>query len=206
LKNGVETARFELPGDSVFETLRPTIVDLIPENRGEEILLTVSDSNSGSRISVFSLEGKLLGSSDPIGRGFRWLHLLAAAEFGIDNVKSIAVVRTPHIGGIIQFYEWYGNRLVMVTSQGNLSTHQIGSDNLNMALASDFDGVDGAELILPTNNYTELVVVKLEDGAIRIIDRFKLPGRLKTNIYFDGESPSSILVGVESGEFVNIVD
>jgi hypothetical protein len=116
--------------------------------------------------SPFSLiEGKLLGSSDPIGRGFRWLHLLAAAEFGIDNVKSIAVVRTPHIGGILQFYEWYGNRLVMVTSQGNLSTHQIGSDNLNMAVAADFDGVDGAELILPTNNYTELVVVKLEDGA-----------------------------------------
>jgi hypothetical protein len=41
---------------------------------------------------------------------------------------------------------------------------------------------------------------------LRIIDRFKLPGRLSTNIYFDGESPSSIWVGVESGEFVNIVE
>ena len=206
MKNGVETVRFELPGESVFETLRPTIVDLIPENPGEEILLTVSDKNSGSRISVFSLEGELLGSSDPIGRGFRWLHLLAAAEFGNGDAMSVAVVRTPHIGGILQFYEWYGDRLVMVSSQSNLSTHQIGSDNLNMALAADFDGVDGAELMLPTKNYTELVVIKVEDGEIRIINRFSLPGRLNTNIYFDGEGPSSIWVGVEKGGFVHVVE
>jgi len=62
VKNNELIGQYELGGNQVFETLRALIADIIPENDGDEILLTVSDSTLGSRIEVFSLQGEFFNS------------------------------------------------------------------------------------------------------------------------------------------------
>ena len=76
-------SEYRLGNKDVFETLRPTLVDYISEKAGLEIILTISNSLTGSRIGVFNQSGALLGESEPIGKGFRWLHIL-----GVSTIKS----------------------------------------------------------------------------------------------------------------------
>ncbi|MBT3275808.1 MAG: hypothetical protein HN368_21845 [Spirochaetales bacterium] len=204
--NSSQISNFEVPSNRVFETLRPLIADVIPENPGVEIILTSSNHLEGSRIEIYSQEGEFLGNSDSIGRGFRWLHVIAAAPFSSNSKQYIAIVRTPHINGILELYFWNGNHLVKEASTGNVSTHQIGSDNLNMALVSNFDSTPGPEFLIPSFDFRSLVIIKYTFGELSEVKRFDLPGRIATNIFFDNIQSNSIWVGLANGKIVRLTE
>lgn len=195
---------YELPEGRVFETLRPLIEDIVPENPGAEIIITSSDDVVGSRVEVYSLEGKFLGSSQPIGKAFRWLHVIGATSFGDPQKKYVVQVRTPHIGGTLELLSWDGQSLEVEASFRKVSTHKIGSDNLNMALIMGTKGSADAELYVPSFDFRSLLVIGFSNGLLVEKRKFDLPQRLSTNILFDGSSPPSLWMGTTDGSIISI--
>ena len=172
---------YRLSGDDVFETLVPMWADIDSDGK-EEIVLTKSNARSGSRLQIYADDGKLIGESDPIGLGFRWRHVIAAGPMGPDGEIEIAVVRTPHIGGILEFYRLYGRKLEIEYLLAGYSTHQIGSRNLDSGPAGDFNRDGRMEIMVPSQDNTRVDCVKRTIQGSEIIFSDELNGRLSTNI------------------------
>jgi hypothetical protein len=209
MKGNDLVSTYSLKANQVFETKRALITDIVPENQGYEIVLTVSDDNFGARMEVYSLEGKQLGVSEFVGRSHRWMHLLAVAPFTDlplmeQGQVQLALIQTPHIGGILKLYQWNETKLERINQQSGFSTHAIGSDNLNMAIAANFDDQNDIELLLPSQDFTSLKLVKYIDGNSKIIKTFKLPGRLDTNLYLTNNGENAIWLAISNGKIVKI--
>ena len=75
-------------------------------------------------------------------------------------------VLTPHLGGVVEFYRWEGDQLKVVAQIAGYTSHVIGTRNLDMAAAGDFDGDGYVELLLPNQARTELGAIRRTgDGA-----------------------------------------
>jgi hypothetical protein len=102
-------------------------------------------------------------------------------------------VLTPHIGGVVEFYRLEENELRIVAQVPGYTSHVIGSRNLDMALAGDFDGDGQVELLVPNQARTELAGIRrTEEGAV-VAWTLDLEGRLNSNL---------AAVTLKSGEMV----
>jgi hypothetical protein len=101
---------------------------------------------------------------------------------GPDGEVEIIAVRTPHIGGSIEYYRLDGDNLRVIHSRPGYSTHRIGDRNLSTAVITDFtgDGID--DLLLPHQPQRSLgLVVRTRDGSQEVA-RLDLPGVLTSNL------------------------
>jgi hypothetical protein len=80
----------------------------------EELLVTVSNGDSGARLAVFDREGDLVAESQPIGRGNRWRNQLGAGPIGPNGEIEVVDVRVPHIGGVVEYFRIDGDELVPI--------------------------------------------------------------------------------------------
>jgi len=71
----------------------------------------------------------------------------------------------------------------------------IGSRNLDMAAAGDFDGDGRLELLLPTDNYTSLSALRRTEDGVEIAWSVPLDGRLATNLATVTLEDGSLLLG-----------
>lgn len=182
------------PGD-VIEGIAPLWVDL--DGSGErEIIATQSNAHSGARIVVYREDGSLFVSGEPIGQGFRWRHQLAVGQFIEGGPQEIAVIRTPHIGGVIEIYAVEQDRLVIQAELSGYSSHQIGSRNLDGALAGDFDGDGQIEIVVPDQSHTVLVGVEMVGAELEVAWEAPVGGRLSTNITAAELPTGGIALGV----------
>lgn len=142
-----------------------------------------------------------MAEGPPIGTGKLWRHQLAAGPFGPDGEIELVDVLTPHIGGIVEFYRLQDGRLNIVTKIKGYSSHQIGSRNLDMAIAGDFDNDGQIEIIVPDQGFTKLGIIKHGRKGAEIISNIDIGGKLSTNISVaEGNSENLILgVGREDG-------
>jgi len=77
----------------------------------------------------------------------------------------LAEVLTPHIGGIAGFYRLEGDSLNLVAQRPGVTSHTIGSRNLDMGLAGDLDGDGQPELVVFDQSLVELMALRrTEDG------------------------------------------
>lgn len=143
-----------------------------------DIIVTLSNDNTGARIVAYRQDGTLLAESEPIGLGNRWRHQLALAEFESNKPPLLVDVRTPHIGGIVEFLEFSDGKLVNVKEYRGFSTHSIGSRNLDPALAGDFNSDDIIELLAPDQGHINLGIISM-DG---VITSLPLGGVLTSNL------------------------
>jgi len=194
--------RIDTSQDNVIESLYPIIYDL-DQDGSNEIIVTLSNSSDGARIAVFDLSGDLVAEGPSIGTGMRWRHQLAAGPFGPDGEIELVDVLTPHIGGIVEFYRLQDGRLNIVTKIKGYSSHQIGSRNLDMAIAGDFDNDGQIEVIVPDQGFTKLGIIKHSPKGAGVISNIDIGGKLSTNISVaEGSSKNLILgVGREDGVF-----
>ena len=147
-----------------------------------EILLTRSNAREGASIGAYSQDGTLLAKSAPIGTGYRWMHLLSAGPYGPNGEMEIVVVKTPHIGGILQYYRIGGLRLRVVHEQRGFSTHLIGSRILSMALGANFDGDGLSEILVPDQARTSLHAIKRTERGSVTMAVLPMDGPLASNV------------------------
>ncbi|MCP4142606.1 MAG: hypothetical protein GY755_20395 [Chloroflexi bacterium] len=170
--------KISIPERDVIEGIYPIWADM--DNNGErEIIVTLSNAQDGARIVAFSEDGNLLAEGVPVGKGYRWRHQLIAAPFTPTGEKLLAVIRTPHIGGVLEFYRLTGNKLDIVKTIPGISTHTIGSRNLFTAQVGDFNNDSKTEILAPDQSHTHLGIISMDNDAINWLD---LNAELITNL------------------------
>lgn len=171
----------EVGEDEVIEGLSPILADLDADGI-PEILVTISTEEDGARLVAYDLAGSLVAQSDPIGRGFRWMHQIGVAALGPEAEIEAIAVRTPHIGGIVEAYRLVDDRLERVASQPGYSSHRLGSSNLDLALLADADGDGRLDVVVPKQELTGLGVLARTADGFEEIELLSLEGTLTTNV------------------------
>ncbi len=173
-----------LEGDFVFEGSSPIWTDLDGDG-DREIILTRSNASTGAQLVVYDETGALMARSPAIGSGSRWRHQIAAAPFGPGGAVEVVDVLTPHIGGVVEFFRLAGSQLVLAASLPGYSSHRIGSRNLDMAAAADFDGDGRVELLIPDDSMSRLAAIRRSrtggNGAEEVWS-LELPAAMSTNL------------------------
>jgi hypothetical protein len=188
---------YMLPEDSVFEDITPRLADLDGDG-GAEVIVVLSYLARGSALAVFGMRGGefvRIAETAPIGRPARWLNPAAIADFTGNGRPEIAIVKTPHIGGRLEFWSLRGNSLSRVAALDGFSNHVIGSRVLGLAAVGDVDGDGVRDLILPDTHRQALVAVSLAGGKARILGKAALPAQVVGTVSVSGERVSAGLAG-----------
>lgn len=179
-RNG-KTLNVELEQQRVFEDLQPRIVDLDGDNK-DEVIVVESDENYGASLSVFGIKDNLLQritATEFLGRPYRWLNPAGVGDFDGDGSLDIALVATPHIGGILRLYRYSSEGLSKFAEKRGVSTHSIGSTELNLAAV-----VRGKrdKLLLPDQNHTRLLLIEWVDGDWTELATIPLPAKIISSL------------------------
>ena len=173
--------KIPIANERVIEGIAPIWIDWNLD--GElEIIVTLSDALEGAQLAVFNANGDMIGSSSAIGQGYRWRHQIAVAPFGPNDEWELVDVLTPHIGGVIEFFQWQNNKLEKVAQLSGYTSHVIGTRNLDMATAGDFDSDGHVELILPNQELTELGAIQRTAQGAEVAWSLQIDGQISTNI------------------------
>ncbi|GAB4307367.1 MAG: hypothetical protein Kow00117_00560 [Phototrophicales bacterium] len=209
LQDGSIISTVDLDGDSVFEGLSPFWAD-VNEDGKLDLITTVSNAAQGAQIRVYQDDGSILAQGPAIGRGGRWRHQLAWGAFGINGENLLVEVLTPHIGGVVGFYRYDGaGNLEIIAQRSGYTSHVIGSRNLDMAVAGDFDGDGQLEIVLPSQDRTRIAGLGLNtNGDIEEKWSFPLDGLLVTNLSAitmdDGTLALAVGIMTESGGILRL--
>ncbi len=186
------------PSGTVFETVAPMWADVDGDDDAE-LVLTASDARDGARLVVYDERGVLMAMSAPIGRGQRWRNQLGVAMLG--GAPTVVDVRTPHIGGIVEWFQLEGDRLERVAAIGEYSSHRIGRRNLDQGLIVDGDGDGALDVVVPAQNQEALAALSLDDGEPTEVRSVPLGSRLSTNLsaFTSADGHASLALGLEDG-------
>ena len=184
-----------LPDDTVVEGLSPMWTDVDGDGTNE-ILVTLSNASQGARLAVFNDDGTTKAQGPAVGQGLRWRHQVAAGPFGPGGEYEVVDVLTPHIGGRVEFFGLDGDRLNLAGQADAYMSHVIGSRNLDMAAAGDFDGDGRLEVLLPTRTLTELAAVRRTADGAEEAWKVDVGGRLSTNLAVVETGDGRLAVGV----------
>jgi hypothetical protein len=183
-ESGEVRTRAQVPADAVIEGLAP-IVAPVTDGGDPAVVVTESDTETGARVVAYSPDGERLAAGPPVGSGFRWRHQLAVAPFAPDGVPELAAVKTPHIGGTAEFYRYdpTDETLRIVGAVEGVSSHTIGSRNLDGGVAADADGDGQPELVVPDDPRRALVGIRRTDSGAMAAWRVPVGGEVASNLY-----------------------
>ncbi|MBX3055922.1 MAG: hypothetical protein KF770_05560 [Anaerolineae bacterium] len=174
-------AHFLIPEPQVVEGIMPLWADWNGDGN-REILLTLSAAEQGAQLALFAEDGMQLATAPPIGQGNRWQHQIAIAPFGPNGEMELTAVRTPHLESVVEFYRWQGSELTLVAELPGYTSHVIGSRNLDMAMAGDFNGDGRIELLLPTPDLTQLGGIQRANEGATAVYHLDIGGKLASNL------------------------
>ncbi len=180
----VQEARIDLPGDVVFEGLSPFWAD-VNQDGVQDLVTTVSDGRVGSRIHVYlsTDAGFTPVDGEAIGQPSRWQHQLAWTNFGPGGKMELVEVRTPHIGGTVRFYHYSEDAgLQIIATLNGYTSHVIGSRNLDMAVAGDFNGDGQPEIVLPSQDRSRIAGIQRNPAGASVIWELPVDGTVVTNL------------------------
>ncbi len=166
-------------GMSVIEGTSPMWADINLDGE-DEIIVTLANAQEGARIVAFSPEGSIIAESDPIGQGNRWRHQLAVAPF--DGEPQLVDVLTPHLGRTVEFFTFDDGKLVVTESLSGYTSHQIGSPNLDTAVAGDFNGDGIIELLLPNAGFNQLAGIVINQGNASVAYELETGAVITSNL------------------------
>lgn len=203
LQNGAYR-HFTLPNDSVFEDLVPRLGDLDGDGRNEVVLVRAY-LTAGAALSVFGMRGdklELLAESLAIGTANRWLNPSILADLDGSGRLSIGLVRTPHIGGQLQIWQFDGNQLTQKAKANGFSNHSIGSRSLGLSAVLEHKG--HKRILLPDARQGALLV--LDGRTLSVLARLALPARPVTDFVrvTGADGDQSVLMGLSNGRFYEL--
>lgn len=171
-----------LPDECVFEDLVPRLVDLDADGR-DEVVVVQSCQSTGAMITVWGdANGGLVrkAAGGAIGTAHRWLNPIGFGDFDGDGRLEIAIVQTPHIGGIVKIFRLDGAALALVAERGHYLTHAPGSTDLGLGQVFRLERTDA--LLVPNQERDHLVVLALRDGRLAELARLPLGARLASGL------------------------
>lgn len=209
--SGVEIVRGDGSGSVVVTVEAPDVIEAVSPMLADvdgdgalDIVVTQSNDDSGARIVAYSLDGETIATSEPIGTGNRWLNLLAVAPTGPGGIVEVIAVRTPHIGGIVEFFRYDGaGRLERVATADGYSTHVIGSRNLDLGIVTDADGDGTLDVLLPQQDREVLAIVTRDDRSptgTREVTWLRLSDEPSSNVSATGDPDSGISYAVATAD------
>ncbi len=204
LTNG-RTIGHRLDSRSVFEDLTVRLADL-NGNGQDELVVVQSNLEKGSALAVFGLRaGRLqaIARSPWIGTRNRWLNPAGIADYNGDGVPEIAIVRTPHIGGTLQFWQLAGGELVAKGEQYGFSNHRIGSRIQDLSATLDWDSDGIVDLLLPEVGRRSLAIVTLSGGTARVLATLSMPAEVRGPLTLDAGG-RTVQVPLGNGETVTV--
>ena len=174
-------SQIQIPQPAVIEGIAPIWSDINADGT-REIILTRSTPSQGAQLVVFNEMGEEIAAGPSIGRGYRWRNQLALAPFGPNGGLELVDVLTPHLTGVVEFYQLHAERLDVVAGVPGYTSHVIGTRNLDMALAGDFDGDGSVEVLLPGQSLTELGAIRRTGDGAEAVWSVPIDGILTTNL------------------------
>ncbi len=204
-----DSKRYEvkLKDDAVFEDLEPRIADLDGDGH-DEVVVVKSYLKRGSALAVIGLrKGKydILAETPALGAPHRWLDPAGIGDFNGDGKTDIALVRQPHVVGVLELWTFSGNALRKAGEMPDVANHIIGTRQIDMAAAADFDGDGHPDIAVPSLDRSRLRIVSFAPNA-RDIANVPLPAKAATNIglFQMGDGPPTIALGLANGALVLI--
>jgi hypothetical protein len=174
-------AELLLPESEVFEDITPRLADLDGDGNAEVITI-LSSLQKGSALAVYSLRADklFLKARTPfIGQSNRWLNIAGIADYG--SGVSVALVRTPHIGGELQFWILSNNKLTRIAALQGFSNHFIGSRALSLSATLDANNDGTPDIVVPSADRRALRVISMK-GGLKELRRIELGAPVSGNI------------------------
>ncbi len=208
----VETPRgvrftYRLPKTEVFEDITPRLADL-DQDGTTEVITILSAQGEGASVAVFGLVGNALikkAQTAFIGRSNRWLNIAGIADFTGSRDLEIAIVETPHLAGLLKFYQLRGGQFRNSVAIPGLSNHQIGSRELRLSAVAKVDNNQQQDLILPSLDRRTLYMIGLSGGGLNLLSSVALPAAVDKAIGTEGSGDSlAITIGLDDGKIYRI--
>jgi hypothetical protein len=184
-----------LPQTEVFEDITPRLADLDGDGNAEVVTI-LSSLQKGGSLAVYALRGgKLaLAAKTPfIGQTHRWINIAGIADYDGGGLL-IALVKTPHIGGELQFWRFSNGRLTRVAALQGFSNHFIGSRAQGLSATLDANRDGRPDLAVPSADRRALRVVALENGSVKELRTIDLGAPVTGNITRAGGTKLSVPV------------
>jgi len=204
LRNG-RILRYRLDEDSVFEDRQARFVD-INDDGEDELLVVRSYLDAGSAVTILAPgEGglKIVAESEPIQLPNLWLNPVGVDDFDGDGEIEVALVETPHIGGVLRLLSRKGRHLVKKTYAFGFSNHAQGSRNMDLSLVEDVTGDGVPEIILPDALRRALRIVTFAGGEFKELLRLPLPEAVIEDFYLDEHG--ALIVPLSQGRAFRVV-
>jgi hypothetical protein len=130
---------------------------------------------------------------------------LAAAPFGPSGELEVVDVVTPHICGTVEFYRLEEDSLRVVAKVPGFRTHAIGSRNLDMAVAGDFDSDGRLELLVPSQGMDEIGAIKRTEAGAEVAWVLPIDGKVSTNLAAVTTDTGGLMLGLGTDDGVLLV-
>ena len=186
---------------AVFEDREPHLVQFGGESPA--ILVVRSYRERGSALVLVEKQGgtwRAAAETPPDGEPYRWLN---PAMAGAAKARDIAVVRRPHLDGVLQLWRREGDKLVLRAEKAGYSNHVYGSAAQDLAAWLDLDG-GAARLVIPTLDRTALAILSVEPD-LKEVARIPLPAKAANGVVALGRGRDAhVLVGLEDGRIADI--
>lgn len=177
-RNGTSST-LRLGADAVFEDLEPRIAEI---GGSERIVVVKSYLARGSAVAVVDPDSaSIVTETVPVGHPHAWVSPAGIADFDGDGAVDIALVRQPHVVGVLEIWSWQQGRLTKSAEVPDVSNHFIGSRSLHMYHVADFDGDGHPDIAVPDRERRTLRLIGFAPVP-HDIARIELPARIATNI------------------------
>lgn len=178
--------RFEmlLSAASVFEDRYPRLADIDGDGE-DEILVVRSYLDRGAALAVIKLRAgglAVVAETPALGQPNRWLNPVGAGDFDGDGRIEVALVETPHIGGVLKLYRWQKDRLLLAAEQSGVSNHVIGSRALALAAVLDTNGDGVPDILIPDQSRRRMLVLTYAGGRLAELAAIPHPQPVVTDI------------------------
>jgi hypothetical protein len=159
-----------LPGDYVFEDIRPRLYDVDGDHELEVITIRTNVSK-GAGIAIYKIVGDHLveyAHVPEIGTAYRWLNIAAIHDLNNDGIVELVWIETPHIGGTLKVAKINAGTLQVLAEKAQYSNHKIGERNLCLSVLTEQS--NKKVLYVPNQSRNKIVGFAFENNEFQAID------------------------------------